>query len=399
MTDIPLGEPTPSRPTPRFALFELGFRPFFSLAGLSAIAFMAIWLGSWASGHPSSDYYGMVTWHSHEMLFGYSIAVIAGFLLTATRNWTGMHTPEGKPLAVLVGIWLAGRIAPFLYPIIPASVVAIADLLFLPAVLLALYTPLMSGGNKSNRVFLLLFAGMTIANLLIHLESLGYSPLADTGITFMLNLVLLLLTFLAGRVMPFFTDMAIPGAKSRTDINLERAVYGSLFALVVVELFYPAAWLIGAVAFGVALTQGMRLAGWYTHRIWSIPILWILFTAYGWMIIGFAMKAAAAAGWLPINNAIHALTVGAVGTLTLGMMARVSLGHTGRELRTSRLVYISFILLNLGVVARVIAPIIIPQWYNHWIHLSGTLWIAAFALFSTVYLPILIQSRIDGRPG
>ena len=166
-------------------------------------------------------------------------------------------------------------------------------------------------------------------------------------------LLLLLVTFIGGRVMPFFTEKAVPGAKARQDVALERLVYGFMLALMVVDLFFEAQWLSGALAAGAAATQAMRLKGWYAKGIWSIPILWVLYTAYGWMIAGLALRTASVAGVLPHSVALHALTMGAIGLITLGMMARVSLGHTGRDLRSAMPVNIAFVLLNLGTAIRV----------------------------------------------
>ncbi len=400
MAEIPLGTPKPPPSSPRpFALFALGFRPFFLLAGLGAVALLGLWLFV-RSGHlPANGYYGAIGWHSHEMLFGYTAAVIAGFLLTAVRNWTGVDTPSGRPLAFLAVVWLLGRLLPFVTPPLPPVLLAITDLAFAPLVGLALYRPLMQGGNKVNRVFLLLFLSMGIANLLVHLQALGIAQTGAAGITLMLDLVLLLITFIGGRVMPFFTEKAIPGFKPRQDTGLERYVFGFMFALIAVDLIYPAPWLTGAVAAGTGTLQAMRLAGWYDRRIWSIPLLWVLHVGYIWLVLGFFLKTASAAGWFIPSVALHAHTIGAIGIMTLGMMARVALGHTGRALHTANAVNWAFILLNLAAALRVFGPEVLASAYPVWIQISGGLWIIGFLLFLTVYLPILVRPRVDGRPG
>ena len=399
MAEIPLGTPQPqASPQSGFALFALGFRPFFLLAGMAAVVLLGLWLFMWTGHLSHNGYYGGIGWHSHEMLFGYSVAVIAGFLLTAVRNWTGIDTPSGGHLAFLAAVWVLGRLMPFATPPVPPIILTIVDLSFAPLVGVALYRPLMKGGNKVNRVFLLLLFTMAAANLLIHLQALGISSTADRGVTLMLNLILLLITFIGGRVMPFFTERAIPGAKTRLDPALERYAYVFLFAFIVLELLYPVPWLAGAVAAGVGITQAMRLAGWYNRRIWSIPILWVLHIGYIWLVLGFFLKTAAATGWFAPSVALHAHTIGAIGIMTLGMMARVALGHTGRELRTHTLVNWAFILLNLTAVLRVFGPAIMPSAYTTWVQVSGGLWVISFLLFLVVYFPILMRPRVDGRP-
>lgn len=399
MAVIPLGErpPNPSK-AKGLTPFALGFRPFFSVAALAAIILMGLWLALWSGQLTAPAYYGSIGWHSHEMLFGYAGAVIAGFLLTAVRNWTGIDTPTGTPLALLTLIWLLGRVLPFI-PFIPGPVIALADLSFLPLLAAALYPPLMRAQNKINRVFLPLLAVMALANLLVHLQSLQILPTAGQGISLMLNMILLLLTLVSGRVLPFFTEKAIAGAIPRTHKQREQWVFGFVIGWSLAELVYPVPWLLSLLALGVAITQTWRLVDWHHPQVWRIPILWVLYSGLLWFVIGFLLKALALNGLFPNTLAVHALTAGAIGILTLGMMARVALGHSGRELKPMRLVEAGFFLLNLAVILRVFAPVVAPTHYSFWIQLSGSLWILCFSLFAFYYLPILLQPRIDGRPG
>ncbi|MBI2986126.1 MAG: NnrS family protein [Deltaproteobacteria bacterium] len=381
-------------------LFALGFRPFFLLAGIFAVILMAIWASAFVNNRAVTTYYGMVGWHSHEMIFGYASAVIAGFLLTAVRNWTGMQTPAGAPLAALSALWVAGRIMPFFPEALPYWLTALVDLLFLPALAVSLAIPLLGSGQRRNLFFVPLLAVFALANLLIHLEILGFAEgLARPGIFLALDLIILLIVIMGGRVIPFFTERALSGVSPRRWRWIEWLSIGSVIAFSVAEPFLPDSILVGIMAGLAALSNGVRLIGWYTERFWPIPLLWVLHLGYSWVVVGFCLKTLAAAGLVSPQFTIHAFTVGGIGVLTLGMMARVSLGHTGRPLRAAKPMAIAFALINLAAVARGLAPIFFLEWLPQFVALSAGLWILAFAIFLEVYTPILIKPRIDGCPG
>ena len=379
--------------------FALGFRPFFFAAGVSAVLLLLIWLLNWHGVIEANSYYSLIGWHSHEMLFGYGIAIIAGFLLTAVRNWTGLDTIVGKPLAALALLWLAGRLLPFAHPVVPGALIALVDLAFIPLMTAALAGPLWKGNNRINRLFVPLLLSMALANLLVHLQALGLAETAQRGTTLMLNMILLLILFVAGRVLPFFTENAIPNAKTKYVPKIDKTGFYLIIALGLTQLLIPINGLVAVLALSLAINQAMRLYNWYDHRIWGIPILWVLHTGYGWVIIGLFLTAAAELDLFPGNLAVHALTTGGIAVFTLGMMARVALGHTGRTLQPKRVIEICFILINLVALIRVFGPLLLPSLYNMLIDISGLLWIVIFALFSVVYLPILLRPRVDGRPG
>ncbi|MEJ1437673.1 MAG: NnrS family protein [Candidatus Sedimenticola sp. (ex Thyasira tokunagai)] len=389
----------PSLPHQGPAILALGFRPFFSVAGLAAVILLGVWLIAWSGQLSLPTYYGFIGWHSHEMLFGYTPAIIAGFLLTAVRNWTGVTPPIGRPLAGLVALWLAGRIAPLLYGIVPEMVIAITDLLFLPAIALAIKPALWQGKQKINRIFVPLLLVMAVANLLVHLQALGLSNSAAQGSDMMLYLIVFLIVMIGGRVLPFFTQAVIPGHKAVSRQPVEITATISLAALVLVQPLYPEPWLIAILAAISAIAQLVRLAGWHHPQVWRSPILWVLYSGFCWIIIGLVLTAVAPTGVAPANLAKHALTVGGVGVLTLGMIARVSLGHTGRPIQPGKLMGIAFILLNLAALCRVFGPLLLPYLYTLWIDVSGGLWILCFLVFCAIYLPILWRPRVDGAPG
>lgn len=391
--------PSPTIKASGNALFALGFRPFFSVAGISSALLLIIWLGIWSGALGASSYYGPILWHSHEMLFGYAVAIIAGFLLTAVRNWTGVNTPNGKPLILLTLLWLAARLLPALGEIVPGMVIALVDLAFLPALAMAIKPALWQGQMKINRIFVPLLLVMAIANLLTHLQFLGLTNTYSRGTDAMLYLIILLIVFIGGRVMPFFTEAVLPDAKVKRNQPVEMAAAGALVALVLVQMIYPSPWLSGPLAALIAITQIVRVIGWHDRRVWRIPILWVLYTGMLWIILGFTLKALAAAGMISTTLATHSLTIGGIGVLTLGMMCRVSLGHTGRPMQLLRIIEISFILLNIAAAIRVFAPFIMPAHYQLWIHLSGGIWALSFIIFCFVYLPILVKPRVDGKPG
>ena len=380
--------------------FALGFRPFFLLSGIFAILLMAVWVPAFIGGTAFGTYYGQIEWHSHEMIFGYTLAVIAGFLLTAVRNWTGRPTPAGGYLAALAALWLLGRILPFFPGILPNWFIAFVDLAFLPALAVAIGVPLVRSGETRNLLFLPLLAVLWTANWFVHAELLGLLPnLARKGIFLGLDVIILLIVIMGGRVIPFFTERALPGLVIKRRSAIEWLAPLSVVAYMLVAFFLPDSRLSGALAALAAIINGVRLASWYSHRYWQVPLLWVLHLGYGWIIAGFVLKAAAAFGMISPHFTIHAFTVGGIGVLTVGMMARVSLGHTGRPLGVRPSMVVAFVLLNLAAIGRGLLPSFFPLWFRELIIASGVLWVAAFAIFVVVYTPILTQPRIDGQPG
>ena len=380
-------------------IFALGFRPFFLLAGWLAILLMAFWVPVFVGGVPFDTYYGQIDWHSHEMIFGYTVAVIAGFLLTAVRNWANTPTPSGLPLAGMSALWLVARILPILVAIFPRWLIAAADLAFLPTFAIGIAVPLLKNNEKQNLIFLPLLAVLWSADLLVHADVLGLAPnLARKGVLLGLDVIILVIVIMGGRVIPFFTERALSVVLKRWRI-VEWLSPVSVILFLVAELFRPDSVTSASLAALAACANGARLAGWYTPRYWRVPLLWVLHLGYGWIVVGFYLKAGTALGLVPPQFTIHAFTVGGIGVLTLGMMARVSLGHTGRPLKVGAAMTTAFVLINLAAVGRGLLPPFFPQFFSQLIVASGAFWIAAFTIFIIVYTPILIQPRVDGRPG
>lgn len=391
-----------SQPRPTPVLFALGFRPLFLLAGLYALVGMGVWIAA-IDGLRLRDYYGGIGMHSHEMVFGYAAAVITGFLLTAARNWTGIQTLSGSRLAGLCGLWLLGRILPWL-PALPGWLIAVVDLAFLPCVMVTLGVSLYRGNKRQQLIFVILLGVLSIANLMIHLQILGLTGnTAGTGIYLAVYTIILLITLLGGRVIPMFTEGGLLGLgiRHRAIIRpwVDRMAIYSTVLWIISRLWLDEGPLLAGIAILAALAQGLRLAGWFHSGVLRVPLLWILYSAYAWIVAGFVLSAAAALGYCPLPLALHGFTAGTIGLMTMGMMARVSLGHSGRALVTPWPVNLAFGLLNLAVLMRVLPALWLPQDYRLWLDLAGGLWLLAFALFLWVYIPILTRPRVDGKPG
>jgi uncharacterized protein involved in response to NO len=369
------------------------------LASIAALTLMLVWLMTWHGVLALPEYYDPLGWHAHEMLFGYTVAVIAGFLLTAVPNWTGIPTWKGGRLGLLVAVWIAGRVVAWL-PGTSPQLIAGVDLAFLLVLAIGLFRPLWRSTNKVNRVFIPLLLAMALANLVSHLQLQGL--LSDVGDArrVMLNLVVLLLVLVGGRVMPFFTRSVLHGFQPRSRQWVEWASYVILIALILVEAALSGPGPEKAILWLIfAAVQAVRFAGWTDSRVWRLPVLWVLHAGYAWLILGALLQGLAQIGRFPPTVAVHAIGIGAFGVFTLGMMARVTRGHTGRSIDVGKPMAIGFVLLNLAAFLRVVGPAWLPASYNLWIDLSGGLWVVAFAVFAVRYGPRLLRPRVDGKPG
>ena len=381
-------------------LLGLGFRVFFALAGLSALVLIVLWNAVFKGTLTAANYFSPNNWHAHEMLLGYAVAVIAGFLLTAVKNWTGKPTLTGDKLAGLALLWLYGRILPFYAGLLPDALIAAVDFAFLPVLAYQISLPIMQAKHYKSLVFIGLLLLLTLGNGLIHAEILGLCQhSAWTGIELVVATIIILILILAGRVFPFFTERGLSGTLIIKNPLLDALAIGSALAVFALQLWAVSGTLLALAAVLAAATNSARVAGWYVQRIWYVPLLWILYLGYGWIILGFVLTALSAYAWVLPSLALHAFTLGGIGVLTLGMMARVSLGHTGRALRASNAMAIAFVLINIAALFRVLVPIALPNGYNLLIYGSTLSWLAAFALFMYVYAPILTAPRIDGEAG
>ncbi len=390
----------PRRPNPTgTALLALGFRPFFLLAGLGAVGLLAIWLGYVSAPAQLQAYYAGTFWHAHEMLFGYTVAVISGFLLTAVRNWTDIPTPSGGPLGLLALLWILGRLLPLAGPDVPGWLIAVVDLALLPALAWVVGVRVLRRRQTSNLIFAVLPLLMMLANLLVHLEMLGIT--ADTawyGLYGMLWLVMLIIVLMGGRVIPFFAERGVQGLTTRRWPLVEWLSPWVIVAAAVSHLFLPDALTFWAalLAFGV---HAVRVFGWYHRLMWREPLVWVLIFGYAWLVLGLGLLALAERGWISGFIALHAFTVGGLGGITLGMMSRVAIGHTGRPMKLPKGMVWSYYFLFAAAMVRVFFPLFLPETYVREVMAAGGLWILAFLVFLHYYTPILMRPRVDGRPG
>jgi uncharacterized protein involved in response to NO len=381
-------------------LFALGFRAFFALAGLAALILILLWNTLSNGSLTTEHYYPNNYWHAHEMLLGYAVAVIAGFLLTAVKNWTGKPTITGDPLASLCLLWLYGRILPFYAGELPDALIALVDFSFLPALAYQVSKPIIEVRQYRNLFFIGLLLLLTLGNGLIHAQMLGLQTnTAATGIQLVVATIIILILIIAGRVFPFFTERGIPGTLVIKNPMLDNTSVASAVIVFALQLFGISGTLLALAAFVAAAVNIARLSGWYVKRILYVPLLWVLYAGYSWIILGFILTVLSAYLVILPSLALHAFTLGGIGVLTLGMMARVSLGHTGHALKASNAIAIAFVLINVAALFRVLLPIALPGWYENLIYVSTLFWLAAFSLFVFVYAPILTSARIDGQEG
>ncbi|OZA27611.1 MAG: hypothetical protein B7X93_08770 [Hydrogenophilales bacterium 17-61-9] len=398
MTLLPIDDLQKRPPLAGWAPFALGFRPFFLAAGIYAVLLMGLWLGV-LQGVFITGGLSPAVWHGHEMLFGFAVAVIAGFLLTAAQNWTGMRTPSGPPLAALFLLWLAGRLS-FLIPGLPAAGVALIDLSFLPVLALTLAWPIMKAKQLNNAPFPIVLLALAAANALVHLDALGWTAgTARLGLHLAAYGVVMLIVLMGGRVIPSFTDNKLR-TRARRWKTIEWLVPPATISALLATLIAPDSLVTALLAAIAAAVHTIRLAGWYTGKLWAEPLLWILHLGYAWIALGFALLALSAAGVdAAASSSLHAFTAGGIGALTLGMMARVSLGHTGRMLEPARVMKWAFVAINLAALSRVVVPLFFPAAYSQGMTVAGLMWMAAFGLFAAIYTPMLLRSRVDGKPG
>jgi uncharacterized protein involved in response to NO len=381
---------------PRFALWNLGFRPFYLLASVFSAVSVLLWAAQF-SGYVPSGYLQGSVWHGHEMLFGYTMAVIAGFLLTAVRAWTNEPTPRGVPLMALAALWVCGRalvLTPF------GAAAAVVNAAFPVAVAVAIGIPLLRSRNVRNYFFVGLLVLMGALIIAVHLalqERFELSP--RLGLQLALDVVLFIMVVIGGRVIPMFTNNGVPGANATRNVLVEKFALGAVILLFAADLLKLSQTAIAMIAVIGALAHGVRLYLWKPWRILATPLVWILHAAYAWIVMHLALRCLSALELVAGSSATHALTVGAIGGLTLGMMTRTARGHTGRPLVADGFELTVFLLIQGAAVVRVIGGITSSGLHMVSVQLSALLWAAAFGLYAVRYWPVLTRPRVDGKPG
>ena len=378
-------------------LLTAGFRPFFLAAATWAAVSLAAWLSLLAGGIDLPSRFDPLSWHIHEMLFGFIMAAVGGFLLTAIPSWTNRAPVAGTPLAVLVTLWLLGRVACLFSAMIPGWLAPIADLAFPVALEVVAARELFAVGNKRNYPLLAPIIVLAIANLLMHLQALGFAIPAGLGWRLGIAGVIVLISVIGGRIIPTFTRnwlaehgiSRVPAPVGR----LDRVALGTLHAAMIGWTFFPDRVAVGALLLIAAALNLVRLAGWRGVATLSEPLLLILHVGYLWLVAGVALLGLSLiTDAVPTAAAVHALTAGAMGTMILSVMTRATLGHTGRALHADATTITIYALVSASAALRVVAA----WWIDAQVDLlevSGLTWVGAFALFVAKYGPMLLASR------
>ncbi len=380
------------------ALFRQGFRPFFLGAGLWGLAAVTLWLAVVQGAASIPTAFSPAGWHAHEMIFGFAGAVIAGFLLTAIPNWTGRMPLQGLPLIMLFGTWLIGRVAMATSALIGPGLAAALDLSFLFVLLAVVMREIVSGRNWRNLPMPIALTGVLVANLLTHLEAAGQTSTGLIGQRLGIATIILLISFVGGRIIPSFTrnwlakraETHMPASFGRFDhvcLVLTFAALGSWVAS-------PLAPISGGVLLAAGLASFARLARWRGHRALSEPLVWSLHLGFAWVPAGFTLLGLGVflPEVFPSTAGLHALTAGAIGSMTLAVMTRTNLGHTGRRLTADGWTAAIYILIAAAAVSRVAASMVPDIYSRHLLWASGLLWAAAFGLF-TVHHGRMLLSR------
>lgn len=393
--------------TNHLALFNLGFRPFF----LGASVFAVISIVWWMIVFNTQDFVQITSisksqWHAHEMLYGYGMAVVAGFLLTAVKNWTGLQTLNGKPLMGLFSIWCIARVL-FLFGTSFLLCAALADLLFGLILMLAVMQPIMKAKQWSQLAVIVKLLLLWLGNLVFYLGCYG---MLQDGMLYAINgavlLFISLILMIGRRVIPFFIERGVAnlGASNKVQLKqykwLDITILMLFLALFLNEIFVHIAEVTNYVALALFAFNGYRLCNWHNNGIWRVPLLWSLYVS-AWLInCGFLLYGLQTPLAIPSILTLHLFTIGGIGLMTVGMMSRVALGHTGRNIsKPSPFLIIVFAAVCASAGFRILAPMFSMENYVSWVLVSALFWIAGFSIFVVIYAPILIKPRVDGAFG
>ncbi|RUO20717.1 NnrS family protein [Aliidiomarina haloalkalitolerans] len=386
-------------------LLRQAFRPMFLFGAVYSVIAMALWGLALSGMVELRPYYNVMFWHQHEMVFGFVAAIIVGFLLTAVQNWTGMRATHGKTLFILTAVWLAGRLLMLFGGGLPQWLVALVDLAFLPLAAILFGVIVIKAGQTRNLFFVPVLLLLTLCNALMHAGVIwGQFQFIQHGSLNAIWLITLIMAIVSGRVLPMFTANGTGTPRVNPAPLLDKLALGSLWLIFVLHFFlltsYIPHWALAtlfAFAAVVNLIRLVRVRFWVTFKV---PLLWSLHIAVAFIPLGLALFALRYAGFsVTVSTGVHALTAGAMGVMILAMMARVSLGHTGRLLQPKAVMSVAFVLVILAALLRVFAGWLLPGFPLTWYNVAIGAWVVSYLLYIIVYFPVLTAPREDGRPG
>jgi uncharacterized protein involved in response to NO len=404
-----------NNPPRQSILFSVGFRPFFLAAGGYGALSLGAWTGWLGEFWALPEVYPPGALHAHEMMFGFALAAVAGFLLTAVPQWTASTPLRGAPLAALAVAWLVGRLAVLGAGMVGPMVAMAADLLFPLGLCLAVGSMLVKAQNRRNYGFIVLLGLAALANFCWHFEMSGLADniegafadeLSGTALELMLNLLLIIVAIMGGRVIPMFSaNWMRRQGEVLPIVHPEWLKRGCIIGLILVagaEFLSPFVdeRYIGILAILAGLAYLIRLWGWNGYKTYAHPLVWILHLAYFWLCLSLFLKGGLYLGGymgdvIPEAAARHAAAVGAVGSMIMAIMPRVSLGHSGRDLILPRPMLAAYALFVLAPILRVASPFLDGELYQLALMASGLCWTAAFAIFLATFAPILLSPRVD----
>lgn len=374
-----------------------GFRPFFFMGAIFSVLSICLWGAFYAGAGvmPPTFLLDPISWHAHEMIYGFSIAIVAGFLLTAVANWTGGAPARQMHLAGLCFLWIVGRIVMGIDLGLPTWGIIVAESLFIPALAASLAIPLLRSWNKRNFIFL------TLLSVLFGCDVWFMISGNLDALYVALMMILIMVSLIGGRIIPAFTVAALRRKgihafqtdQPKTDI----AALISLLAVTLCLVFAKETILLGIASSAACLVHAIRMRHYHTIKALEDPLVWILHAGYAWLVIGLGLLALAGFGLLEIKSVLHALTAGCIGSMILGMICRVTLGHTGRVLYVGALTTLSFYALQISAVTRVFGPMLAPDKTTDWIVSSAFIWALSFSIYLIVYGKMLFIARPDGQ--
>ena len=385
-------------------LLRLAFRPLFLGGTMFSIIIVAWWSYFWLNPFNWQPYGGPIWWHGHEMLFGFGVSIVVGFLLTAVQTWTGVTGLRGWPLLVLTLAWVLGRLLLAIGAGLPLWVVMAGDLLFLILATIAMAYPVFKTKQRQNMIFVPILAILALLNGVSHWGVVTNQPeVAQLSLHGAIMMFVLIITILGGRVIPFFTANGTgvekkPPIKWLDIVSIASSVV--LVAIAFVGFNKVPSNLLLTVSSIAAIANGWRFLRWSGQHCAKIPLLWSLHLSYAFIPLGFIVLALYAAGYTAsLSAALHCFTAGAMGGMILAMISRVTLGHTGRPLQPPKLMSVGYIAIIAGAFLRVIFPGWFPEGSSWAIGLAGGLWVLGYGIYMFYYGQMLVSTRADGRAG